>query len=66
MKATIKFDGGARPNPGPSSIGYIVSTDDSTERGSHQIGEATNNQAEYYARASDSSTDGMYRRCGAR
>jgi len=49
MKATIKFDGGARPNPGPSAIGYIVSTDDSTEQGSHHIGEATNNQAEYHA-----------------
>ena len=50
MNATIKFDGGTRPtNPGPSAIGYIVSTDDSTERGSHHIGEATNNQAEYHA-----------------
>ena len=50
MKATIKFDGGTRPtNPGPSAIGYIVSTDDSTERGSHHIGEVTNNQAEYHA-----------------
>ena len=49
MNATIKFDGGARPNPGPSAVGYIVSTDDSTERGSHHIGEATNNQAEYHA-----------------
>ena len=50
MYATIKFDGGTRPtNPGPSAIGYIVSTDDSTERGSHHIGEATNNQAEYHA-----------------
>jgi len=49
MNATIKFDGGSRPNPGPSAIGYIVSTDDSTERGSRHIGEATNNQAEYHA-----------------
>ena len=50
MNATIKFDGGTRPtNPGPSTIGYIVSTDDSTERESHHIGEATNNQAEYHA-----------------
>ena len=50
MNATIKFDGGTRPtNPGPSAIGYIVSTDDSTERGSHHIAEATNNQAEYHA-----------------
>ena len=50
MYATIKFDGGTRlTNPGPSAIGYIVSTDDSTERGSHHIGEATNNQAEYHA-----------------
>ena len=50
MNATIKFDGGTRPtNPGPSTIGYIVSTDDSTEGESHHIGEATNNQAEYHA-----------------
>ena len=50
MYATIKFDGGTRPtNPGPSAIGYSVSTDDSTEQGSHHIGEATNNQAEYHA-----------------
>ena len=50
MTATIKFDGGTRPtNPGPSAIGYIVSTDNSTEERSHHIGEATNNQAEYHA-----------------
>ena len=50
MTATIKFDGGTQPtNPCPSAIGYIVSTDDSTERGNHHIGEATNNQAEYHA-----------------
>jgi len=50
MNATINFDGGTRPtNPGPSTIGYIVSTDNSNERGSHHIGEATNNQAEYHA-----------------
>lgn len=45
----VKFDGGARPNPGPSAIGYIVETDDWTEEGSEHIGELTNNRAEYHA-----------------
>jgi ribonuclease HI len=45
----IHFDGGARPNPGPAAIGYIVETDDLTEEGSEHIGESTNNRAEYNA-----------------
>ena len=45
----VKFDGGARPNPGPSAIGYIVETDNWTEEGSDHIGESTNNRAEYRA-----------------
>ena len=47
--AVVKFDGGARPNPGPSAIGYIVETDDWTEERSEHIGESTNNRTEYHA-----------------
>ena len=47
--AVVKFDGGARPNPGPAAIGYIVETDDWTEEGHDHIGESTNNRAEYHA-----------------
>lgn len=47
--AVIHFDGVARPNPGPAAIGYIVETDDSTEEGSHHIGESTNIRPEYHA-----------------
>jgi len=48
--AVIHFDGGTRPdNPGPSAIGYIVETDDWTEKGNEHIGESTNNRTEYRA-----------------
>ena len=48
--AVIHFDGGTRPeNPGPSAIGYIVETDDWTEKGKEHIGESTNNRTEYRA-----------------
>jgi len=26
ISTVVKFDGGARPNPGPAAIGYIVET----------------------------------------
>jgi ribonuclease HI len=45
----VKFDGGARPNPGPAAIGYIIEGDDWTEEGHDHIGESTNNRAEYHA-----------------
>ena len=45
----IKFDGGARPNPGQSAIGYIVESADWREERSAHIGESTNNRAEYHA-----------------
>jgi ribonuclease HI len=45
----VKFDGGARPNPGPAAIGYIVEGDGWTEKGHDHIGESTNNRAEYHA-----------------
>jgi ribonuclease HI len=47
--AVVKFDGGARPNPGLAAIGYIVEADDWTEEGSDHIGESTNNRVEYHA-----------------
>jgi ribonuclease HI len=47
--AVVKFDGGARPNPGPAAIGYIIETNDWTEEESEHIGESTNNRTEYRA-----------------
>ena len=48
--AIIAFNGGARPtNLGPSAIGYIMKTDDSTEDRSKHLGKSTNNRAEYHA-----------------
>lgn len=50
MTTTIRFDGGARPNPGPAAIGYVVGVDeDRPVEGNQFIGEATNNEAEYKA-----------------
>jgi ribonuclease HI len=48
-EATIHFDGGARPNPGPAAVGCVVEIGDTERQSSHTIGEATNNQAEYQA-----------------
>ena len=45
----IKFDGGSKPNPGQSAIGYIVESADWREERSAHIGESTNNRAEYHA-----------------
>lgn len=44
-------DGGSRGNPGPGAIGIVIESHDNTELDRHSecIGEATNNQAEYYA-----------------
>ena len=47
--AIVEFNGGARPNPGPSAIGYIVKIDASVKEKSAHIGESTNNRAEYQA-----------------
>lgn len=49
--AVVKFDGGARPNPGQGAIGYIVETDDWSEEGSASLdgGETTNIKAVYHA-----------------
>ncbi len=48
--ATLYTDGGARGNPGPAGIGYVLELEDGTcfEEGA-TMGIATNNQAEYEA-----------------
>jgi len=50
MKATLYTDGGARGNPGPAGIGYVLTLADGrvVPQGAY-IGETTNNQAEYTA-----------------
>lgn len=50
MKATLYSDGGARGNPGPAGIGFVlaIETGSAIEAGEY-IGETTNNQAEYKA-----------------
>jgi len=47
----IYTDGGARGNPGPAGIGYVIYDQDRkiVVEGKKYIGEATNNQAEYTA-----------------
>jgi uncharacterized protein len=49
--ATLYVDGGSRQNPGPAAIGFLIYDDSAKElaRGSEQIGNATNNVAEYRA-----------------
>lgn len=48
--AYVYFDGACRGNPGPAAIGWVIVTDDGiVGEGSHRIGRATNNQAEYRA-----------------
>ncbi|GAB3029652.1 ribonuclease HI [Natronobiforma cellulositropha] len=49
-RAHVYFDGGARGNPGPAGIGWvIVSSEGIVAEGGETIGRATNNQAEYAA-----------------
>ena len=49
-KLKIFTDGGARGNPGPSGIGYVIySGSEKIKEGARFIGVATNNQAEYKA-----------------
>lgn len=47
----LRTDGGARPNPGPASIGVEIRSTDGkyVKEISRDIGHATNNQAEYRA-----------------
>ena len=51
MKARLFTDGGARGNPGPAALGYVLEGDDGTTLAAHgeAIGVATNNVAEYRA-----------------
>ena len=48
---TLRCDGGARGNPGPAAIGYVLSGPDGriAESRSDFLGPATNNVAEYRA-----------------
>jgi ribonuclease HI len=49
-RVELYFDGASRGNPGPSAIGWVLSTSDGiVDEGGSTIGRATNNQAEYEA-----------------
>ena len=49
-QATLYTDGGARGNPGPAGIGFVLKIrNGATVARGEYIGEATNNQAEYAA-----------------
>ncbi|MFC6836517.1 ribonuclease HI [Halomarina ordinaria] len=49
-RAHVYFDGAARGNPGPASVGWVIVTGDGiVAEGGERIGRATNNQAEYEA-----------------
>jgi len=45
----MNFDGGVRPNPGPTAVGCIVETNHWSDKGSEHIGEASKYRAEYHA-----------------
>src|SRR5262245_6502636 len=50
MKYIVNTDGGARGNPGPAGIGFVIADDTNiVKKGCAYIGETTNNQAEYEA-----------------
>ena len=51
MRALLYTDGGARGNPGPAAIAYVLEAEDGTVLASQgeAIGVATNNVAEYAA-----------------
>jgi ribonuclease HI len=50
-RARLYTDGGARGNPGPAALGYVIEAEDGAILASHAeaIGRATNNVAEYRA-----------------
>lgn len=48
-KVIVFVDGGARGNPGPASIGVVIEYDGKKNEYAEQIGETTNNVAEYKA-----------------
>jgi ribonuclease HI len=51
VKARLFTDGGARGNPGPAALGYVLEAEDGTvlDARGEAIGVATNNVAEYRA-----------------
>lgn len=51
MKFIIFSDGGARGNPGPAGIGFVIKDEEDNVlyKEGRKIGETTNNQAEYQA-----------------
>lgn len=50
MKFIVNTDGGARGNPGPAGIGFVIADGPKIlKEGYAYIGETTNNQAEYEA-----------------
>lgn len=51
MKYILYTDGGSRGNPGPAGIGVVICNDkgEALKKYSEEIGEATNNEAEYQA-----------------
>jgi probable phosphoglycerate mutase len=51
VRARLSTDGGARGNPGPAALAYVLEADDGTVLAAHgeAIGVATNNVAEYRA-----------------
>jgi ribonuclease HI len=51
VRAKLSTDGGARGNPGPAAVGYVLEAGDGTVLAAHgeAIGVATNNVAEYRA-----------------
>lgn len=49
-RAVLRTDGGARGNPGPAGIGFVIEIDGEVVcRGGRFLGSATNNIAEYEA-----------------
>ena len=49
MEVKIHTDGGALGNPGPSAIGIVIELPDTKKTYAEDIGEGTNNEAEYKA-----------------
>ena len=49
MKLLLHTDGGARGNPGPAAIGWVLFTEEERiiDHGAEYLGETTNNVAEY-------------------
>jgi ribonuclease HI len=49
MQVIIHTDGGSSGNPGPSAIGVVIELPDQKKTYANDIGEGTNNEAEYKA-----------------